>query len=642
MDVQNLKKKIYVLGPSSSGKTFSVKSLLLELLIGTGDISEDDIMYLLDGGLHREFSFEYNQCIKTFGLDTFKNVYSKQKYKKKINEYIVNQINKLSGEKIVVMPETLVSYFVKKIKNPGVSYSNIQKINRKTIHPALLDETFYKFLKHYGNPENNQFIFFSVLCPEKISEMMGSTRQWGEGKQYSKWSGMKSLQKRIGPNNWEIGIKLALGAAKFAIIQGNRCFISFNMGSFEIDDKNYIHENTTDAPEFSVNKDKKKVIKECSEEISECSKKRIFQQSILEVRNELKKKKKSKINSGRRSNHLEFYYDNLIVPEDITETSSSVDDVFFEISDSEICDISNFLTKKENYRFVLPSMEQQLKHRYGHIKLNFKEIEIYKKLNREIETFNSSIVKGDTDYELLLVYVDRIYSVFCVFNDMISSKFENIEKLSQNRNSNMEFEFEYESYFYTPNSVVSSIVKKIIDKIDIDKLKENQRIDFKKINDPVIVKLLALYKKYEDTATNNLSKELETLVDISQEELLFSLVLYFSINRIALFKQKEIEFLSKNKFSDKAISQIMKDIKKHRFLFLKVVSGLIEQISNKLPKNFIGKWLFGNIAENNQTKLSMNSLKCLADFFNSNSRQIFSKKSKKQIRSYSSRVSLKN
>ena len=66
MDVQNLSKKIYVLGPSSSGKTFSVKTVLIDLLLSTGDISDDDILYLLDGGIHREFSFEYNQCIKSF------------------------------------------------------------------------------------------------------------------------------------------------------------------------------------------------------------------------------------------------------------------------------------------------------------------------------------------------------------------------------------------------------------------------------------------------------------------------------------------------------------------------------------------------------------------------------------------------
>ena len=111
-----LKKKIYVLGPSSSGKTFSVKTVLLELLLSTDDISDDDIIYLLDGGIHREFSFEYNNCIKSFGLDTFKRVYSKQKYKKKLNDYIVNKINKIDGEKIVVIPETLVSYFVNNLQ----------------------------------------------------------------------------------------------------------------------------------------------------------------------------------------------------------------------------------------------------------------------------------------------------------------------------------------------------------------------------------------------------------------------------------------------------------------------------------------------------------------------------------------------
>ena len=42
---------------------------------------------------------------------------------------------------------------------------------------------------------------------------------------------------------------------------------------------------------------------------------------------------------------------------------------------------------------------------------------------------------------------------------------------------------------------------------------------------------------------------------------------------MVIFKLKEIEFLSKNKFSDESISKIL-DIDKHRLSFLKAIIGL--------------------------------------------------------------------
>lgn len=230
------------MGPSASGKTYSVENRLLNEKQFKGINS----LIAIDGGDMREASVVYQKAIKTLGIKTYNTVFKKSLVEKHLYEDIKNYIryNKLpklpdsSGSQVIASPNNLsktkkkeiIQQFRNEVAQPKYrskvlctatkveggkdknlcNEDNWQDQIQRTGIPTIAYVCTPKKLKFgidigrvrekikngiekviFGEEEENFKIqdttFMLVLCPKNITTKQGQDRQSGEGKKFSNY-----------------------------------------------------------------------------------------------------------------------------------------------------------------------------------------------------------------------------------------------------------------------------------------------------------------------------------------------------------------------------------------------------------------------------------------------------------------------